>query len=147
MRRFIIFSLVVICLSVFVVPAIAAESQQYFAKEDFITWDREKVGQDAVGTLYGKFPFNRSTASPDFIIKEVGWMTLNPGDSVGLHKHTTNEDAFVIISGEGVFTDSDGKEFKLKPGDVTIARQGQSHAIKNTGGEPLVFLVVIAGTF
>ena len=45
-------------------------------------------------------------------IKEIGWMTLQPGDSIGMHKHTNNEDVYVIISGEGLFTDSDGNEIR-----------------------------------
>jgi len=118
-------------------------SQQFYAKEHFITWDREKLG-NGVGTTFGKFPFNRNTAPKEFIIKEIGWMTLNPGDSIGLHKHETNEDAYVIISGEGTFVDNDGKESKTKVGDTSIARAGQAHALKNTGKEPLVFLAILA---
>lgn len=34
-------------------------------------------------------------------------MTLQPGDSIGMHKHETNEDAYIIISGEGTFTNDD----------------------------------------
>ena len=45
-----------------------------------------------------------------------------------------------------MFTDSTGKQTQVGAGDITIARPGQSHALKNTGKEPLVFLDLIAET-
>lgn len=144
MRGCVIFSFVVLCLSVLVMPAVAAEPLQFYSGEDSITWDREKVGQDGVGLLAGRFPFNRNTADKEFIIKEIGWMTLMPGDSIGMHAHENNEDAYIILSGEGTFIDSGNKEYAVKAGDTTIARRGQSHALKNTGSEPLTFLDVVA---
>lgn len=112
-------------------------------KENLIEYNRQDVA-GGKGTLYGKFAFKRDVALKDQAIKEIGWMTLQPGDSIGMHKHETNEDAYIIISGEGTFKDNDGKEYAVKAGDVTIARKGQSHALTNTGKEPLVFLDVIA---
>ncbi|MDR2695698.1 MAG: cupin domain-containing protein [Deltaproteobacteria bacterium] len=144
MRGLLLFILAVLLVPALIVPAAAAEPQQLYAKEQSIVWDREKVGKDGVGTLFGKYPFNRNTAAKEFIIKEVGWMTLQPGASIGMHKHETNEDAYIILSGEGTFIDSDGKEYKVKAGDTTIARKGQSHALLNTGKEALVFLDIVA---
>lgn len=114
-----------------------------YQKDALVSFDRQDVA-GGKGTLYGKFAFKRDGASKDQAIKEIGWMTLQAGDSIGFHKHETNEDAYIIISGEGTFKDSDGKEYVVKAGDVTIARKGQSHALTNTGKEPLVFLDVIA---
>ena len=142
MRRIFILSFAALVLLALAVPASA--EQQVYDKEQSITWNRENVGQNGVGTLFGQYPFNRNTAPKEFIIKEIGWMTLQPGALVGMHKHETNEDAYIILSGEGVFIDTDGKEYSIKAGDTTMARPGQSHAIKNTGKEPLVFLDVIA---
>lgn len=71
-------------------------------------------------------------------------MTLQPGDSIGFHRHEHNEDTYIIVSGIGLFTDSDGKSYQVTAGDVTIARKGQSHALANIGKEPLVFIDVIA---
>lgn len=122
--------------------ALAAEPQQLFAKDELKTWDRDNVA-GGTGTLAGKFSFTRNEAAADHAIKEIGWMTLLPGASIGMHKHENNEDAYIIVSGEGIFTDSDGKETVVKAGDITIARKGQSHALKNTGKDPLYFLDVI----
>lgn len=115
---------------------------QLYKKEDLKSWNRENVA-GGKGSLLGMYSFTRNDATADMVIKEIGWMTLNPGDSIGMHKHENNEDAYIIISGEGVFTDSNGKESPVKAGDITIARAGDSHALKNTGSEPLIFLDVI----
>lgn len=116
---------------------------EYYPKEELVTFDREAVA-GGKGTLYGKFAFKRDAALKDHAIKEIGWMTLQPGDSIGLHKHELNEDAYIIISGEGTFKDTDGKQYAVKAGDITIVRKGESHELVNTGKEPLIFLDVIA---
>lgn len=105
-------------------------------------WNRQDVA-GGKGTLYGSFAFDRNEATDWMAIKEIGWMTLQPGDSIGLHKHTVNEDAYIIISGTGTFSDG-VKETQVTTGSITIARAGQSHALANTGTEPLVFLDIIA---
>ena len=130
-----------LCSLVFAASALAAEPQLY-TKETLKTWNRDNVA-GGQGTLFGQFGFTRNDATKDMVIKEIGWMTLQPGASIGMHKHENNEDAYIIVSGEGVFTDSAGKETPVKGGDVTIARIGDTHALKNVGKEPLVFLDVI----
>lgn len=97
-----------------------------------------------VGVLYGKFGFTRNDATQHIVIKETGWMTLEPDASIGMHKHENNEDAYIIVSGEGVVSDTVSKETPVKAGDITIARAGDKHALKNTGTVPLVFLDVVA---
>lgn len=129
-----------VCVALMGGAAMAAE--QLYKKEDLKTWDREKVA-GGEGTLYGKFSHTRNDAPKDWAIKEIGWMTLKPGASIGMHKHEVNEDTYIIVSGEGVFTDSEGKETPVKAGDITIARKGDQHALKNTGKEDLVFLDII----
>lgn len=104
----------------------------------------QNAGGTGIGTLYGKFAFRREQATDDQAIKEIGLMTLRPGDSIGLHKHADNEDTYIIISGRGLFTDSEGNEFIVGPQSVTIAGPGESHALKNTGNENLVFIDLIA---
>lgn len=96
------------------------------------------------GIAYGKFAFARDKAAPDSAIKEMCYLTLKKGASIGTHQHAFNEDAYIIISGEGIFTDGTGKETVVKAGDITIARPGQSHGLKNVKSKPLVFLDVIA---
>lgn len=121
-------------------PALAAE--QMYKKEDLKTWDRENVA-GGKGVLAGKFSHTRNDAPEDWAIKEIGWMTLDPGSSIGMHKHEVNEDTYIIVSGEGEFSDTAGNVTPVKAGDITIARKGDSHALKNTGNVPLVFLDII----
>ncbi|WP_232462269.1 cupin domain-containing protein [Neisseria chenwenguii] len=118
-------------------------SIQVYRKADMQEWNREKAG-GGKGALLGRFAYTRHQTGRQDGFKEIGWLTLPKGASIGLHGHTDNEDTYIIISGKGVFTDGSGKETKVGAGDVTIARPGQSHALRNAGNEPLVFLNLIA---
>ena len=67
---------------------------------------------------------------------------LEPGASIGYHRHDSETEYYFIIEGNGVVND-DGVELKVSPGDAVITGNGASHAIKNTGTDPLVFHAVI----
>lgn len=114
-----------------------------FPKGQLIKLDKDKPAGGA-GTLVGEYAFTRDKATKDQAIKEISWLTLAPGHSIGYHQHQNNEDTYIIVSGEGVFKDKDGREVKVKAGDVTIVRKGEGHGLANTGSEPLVFIDVIA---
>lgn len=121
----------------------AAAQAEVFPKEAMLKVDKKEAG-GGKGTLSGEYAFARDKAQKDEAIKEISWLTLQPGDSIGYHKHIGNEDTYVIISGQGTFKDRDGKDYPVKAGDVTIVRKGESHGLANTGKEPLVFVDVIA---
>lgn len=121
----------------------APASADVFTKEALIKANKEAAG-GGKGTLIGEYAFTRDKALKDHAIKEISWLTLQPGDSIGYHKHTANEDTYIIISGRGTFKDKDGKDVPVKAGDVTIVRKNESHGLANTGTEPLVFVDVIA---
>jgi mannose-6-phosphate isomerase-like protein (cupin superfamily) len=123
--------------------ACGAARAEVFPKESLIKGERKEVA-GGHGSLYADYAFTRDKATKDQAIKEVSWLRLNPGDSVGYHQHVTNEDVYVIVSGEGVFKDKDGKDKPVKAGDIMIVRKGESHGIANSGKEPLVFVDVIA---
>ena len=114
-----------------------------FPQESLLKADRPEAA-GGHGTLHAAYAFTRDKALKDQAIKEISWLTLQPGDSIGYHKHVSNEDTYVIVSGQGLFKDKDGKDYPVKAGDVTIVRKGESHGLINTGSEPLVFLDVIA---
>ena len=116
---------------------------EVYAKESMLKAQREKAG-GGVGVLNAEYAFTRDKAKKDEAIKEISWLTLKPGDSIGYHPHTTNEDTYIIVSGTGIFKDKDGKEVPVKAGDVTIVRKNESHGLTATGTEPLVFIDVIA---
>ena len=122
----------------------ANPTPQYYPADKLFDKNTEHAGGTGEGTLYGKFAFRREQATNDQAIKEIGLMTLKPGDSIGLHKHDANEDTYIILAGTGTFTDGDGNEYIVGPQSVTIAVAGESHALKNTGTEDLVFIDLIA---
>ena len=123
----------------------ADRSVQVYKKSDLTEWNRENAA-GGKGPLFGRFAFTRHQTAAQDAFREIGWLTLPPGASIGRHNHTGNEDAYIIVSGKGLFTDSSGRQTEVGAGDITIARPGQSHALKNTGQEPLVFLDLIAET-
>ena len=122
----------------------ANPTPQYFPAEKLFDKNTEHAGGTGEGTLYGKFAFRREQATINQAIKEIGLMTLKPGDSIGLHSHADNEDTYIIISGEGLFTDGEGNEYMVGAQSVTIATAGESHALKNTGRYDLIFIDLIA---
>ena len=116
---------------------------EVYAKESMLKADREKAG-GGQGVLKAEYAFTRDKAKKDEAIKEISWLTLKPGDSIGYHPHVTNEDTYIIVSGTGTFRDKDGKDYPVKAGDVTIVRKNEAHGLVNTGTVPLVFVDVIA---
>jgi mannose-6-phosphate isomerase-like protein (cupin superfamily) len=134
-----------VLFSIFVMNVMASCAfADIFKEQDLIVLDKEKAG-GGTGVLYGRYAFTRDMPPMENPVREIGWLTLKPGDSIGFHKHEVNEDVYIIISGTGVFKNDDGKEHEVKPGDITIARKGQSHGLSNTGKEDLVIISVIAG--
>ena len=132
-----------ILVATIVAVACATARADVFPKETLIKVERKDVA-GGHGSVFTEYAFTRDKALKDQAIKEVSWLRIMPGDSIGYHQHVTNEDTYVIVSGEGVFKDKDGKDKPVKAGDVTIVRKGESHGIANTGKEPLVIVDVIA---
>jgi len=75
----------------------------------------------------------------------VAFYTLPPGkSSYPYHYHTTNEEVFYIISGEGILETSDG-ERTISAGDIIVCPVGErgAHRLTNSSEtEDLVYLDV-----
>jgi mannose-6-phosphate isomerase-like protein (cupin superfamily) len=69
-------------------------------------------------------------------------ITLEPGASIGYHKHTQEEDINYIITGIATVNDN-GETRTIYPGEVVCAGDGGSHSIANDGQVPLEFVSVI----
>lgn len=69
-------------------------------------------------------------------------MTLEPGNSIGEHAHSGDNEIFYIISGTGEYCDN-GTWTTLSAGDAAICNDGDSHAMKNTSDSPLEFIALI----
>ena len=59
--------------------------------------------------------------------------TLNPGVSIGMHRHEGEMETMVII----------GEEQYLEAGDIIAAQPGDTHGIAQTGGMPLVLIAQV----
>jgi len=75
-------------------------------------------------------------------VRLIAEITLPPGASIGEHRHDSETEYYLILSGSGLVNDS-GKEITVKAGDVIVTGGGASHSIANNGDKPLVFHAVI----
>lgn len=69
-------------------------------------------------------------------------ITLEPGTSIGYHKHEREEDIYYIINGIATVTDNGEKRF-VYPGEVVYTGDGGSHSIANEKDVPLEFVSII----
>ena len=70
-------------------------------------------------------------------------VTLEEGGEVAWHTHTDEIEYYYVLSGHGIFTDSEKKEFAVGENDVCLMTPQGGHAIRNDGKEPLVFMALI----
>ena len=68
--------------------------------------------------------------------------TLNPGDSIGYHKHEGEFELYYIVKGKGRVVDN-GEEYILEEGDMMQCKKGDSHSIEAVGEEELEFIALI----
>lgn len=64
---------------------------------------------------------------------------LHKGAGIGLHLHDKDE-IYYIVSGRGLYA-LDGKQYQVAAGDALLTRPGSTHALQQTGEEPLVLLL------
>ena len=74
--------------------------------------------------------------------RQFSRLTLAPGCSVGKHAHQGEEEIYYILSGHVRALDN-GEWLDLGPGDATICRSGEEHAMECVGPEPCVYLAVV----
>ena len=72
-------------------------------------------------------------------------MVLAPGNTIGGHNHSGDNEIFYILSGCGEYSDN-GTTVPVGPGDVLICNDGEYHAMVNNGTEPLEFIALILYT-
>lgn len=69
-------------------------------------------------------------------------VTLQPGASVGLHKHPTSSEVIFVITGVGIVI-CDGAEEKLHAGLCSYCPMGSEHSIRNDGEDEFVYYAVV----
>ena len=67
---------------------------------------------------------------------------LEPGSSIGYHKHEGNCEMIFILEGEGKVIFDDTEE-TVRSGFVHYCPEGHSHSLINNGTEDLIFCAVV----
>jgi len=71
----------------------------------------------------------------------IDFTTMPPGTTIGLHRHSDDEEEFyLILAGRGKMH-QDGDEFEVGPGDLIRNPPGGTHALANIGNEVLQMFV------
>jgi quercetin dioxygenase-like cupin family protein len=68
--------------------------------------------------------------------------TLEPGSTIGYHKHEGNCEIIYILSGDGKCLYEGGEEV-LNAGDAHYCPDGKSHSLINNGVENLEFFAIV----
>ncbi len=67
---------------------------------------------------------------------------LEPGSTIGLHRHETSSEIIYILSGRADFLYDEGSE-EVEAGQCHYCPKGHSHSMRNFGKEDLVFFAVV----
>lgn len=67
---------------------------------------------------------------------------LEPGSSIGFHKHEGNCEIMFFVEGEGKVIYDDGEE-EVKPGYCHYCPEGHSHSLINNGTKDLIFYAAV----
>jgi quercetin dioxygenase-like cupin family protein len=73
----------------------------------------------------------------------VGLNCFEPGQEHALHAHAGMDKVYHVVQGRGRFL-LEGRELDMESGTMLVAPEGVPHGIRNSGGERLVVLVVLA---
>ena len=78
-----------------------------------------------------------------FPVRLCAKLYLEPGVSIGFHRHENEEEIFVIVKGHGEIDDN-GTVRQVTAGDSVLTGNGSGHAVRNNGNETLEILAVIS---
>lgn len=100
--------------------------------------DFEKIAKEEITNFIGGdgtvvFQFFKDERNKIFKV------TINPGCSVGFHKHEGSQEIMFLLSGEATVFDDD-KTYTLKEGQVTYCPDEHSHGVKNNTDKPVVLI-------
>ncbi|MBB4133036.1 GDSL-type esterase/lipase family protein [Xanthomonas sp. 3075] len=82
------------------------------------------------------YPFFADAPDLKFVLRK---RVLHKGAGIGLHLHDKDE-IYYIVSGRGLYA-LDGRQYEVNAGDALLTRPGSTHALQQTGEEPLVLLL------
>lgn len=76
----------------------------------------------------------------DTPLKFINYAEMEPGSSIGIHRHGENEEVYVVLAGQGIMITNDERQ-AVKAGDIILNKPNWEHGIENTSNEPLKLLV------
>jgi len=76
----------------------------------------------------------------DTPLRFINYVEMEPGSSIGLHRHGENEEVYVVLAGDGLMTVNDERR-AVKAGDVILNKPGWQHGLENTSGQILKLFV------
>ena len=92
-------------------------------------------------TVYPFLTDQEARGAGRLFIKSV----IEPGNSIGLHKHEGDMETYYILAGKALISD-DGADVVLEAGDCHICPDGQAHSIKSVGEDTLEYIAIILYT-
>ncbi len=107
-------------------------------KEDMRLEPRENL-RGGKGTLAFTHIFEKSELEKTRMFAVI---TVQPGDSIGVHPHDEEGEAYVILDGSVTVTE-DGVDYSLNPGDAEYCTGGHTHALLNHTDTPASLLAII----
>ncbi len=92
------------------------------------------------------FSDTHAHAEPLYVDKNgrVILFTLKPGQSISEHRAPSSPFYVVILSGNGIFTDGEGKDHMVGPNTLLVFDQGETHAVRALN-EALAFIGFLHG--
>lgn len=69
-------------------------------------------------------------------------ITIQPGDSVGVHPHEEEGEAYLILDGAATVTE-DGVDYILQAGDAEYCTGGHTHGLLNHTDAPVSLLAIV----
>jgi quercetin dioxygenase-like cupin family protein len=81
---------------------------------------------------------------PDTSGMKSGYMTLEPGESVGEHSTGPKEEAIVVLQGKGEISFEGKDSITLEEKTLVYVPPDTAHDVKNTGAELLRYIYVVA---
>ena len=69
-------------------------------------------------------------------------VTVQPGDSIGIHPHQEEGEVYLILDGAATVTE-DGVEQILRAGDAEYCTGGHTHGLLNHTDAPVTLLAIV----
>lgn len=92
------------------------------------------VGECMHSTVFSESEF-------DTPVRFMNYTVLPPKTTFGMHKHGDDNEVYIVLSGEGIYT-QDGEAAEVRKGSVMINGVNSSHGIENTGDCNMELLVL-----